>query len=138
MLHSYKGNLVPTVYGKGKILQKLKSLGGVVQLFYPQHVISDVPIWLKVHVGELTASNRQFLQSQLVVNLFTASGLTAFCSIGSKPKDKFLQILHLFFTFLGLILCLALHNLAHLVPEVVVSTEKGDFSVVNVADVGTN
>ena len=138
MLHSHEGNLVATVHCQREILQQLDSLGGIVQLFHPQHVVADFPIRLEVHVGELAAGDRKLLQGQLVVDLLAAGSLAALGGVGGEPKDELLQVLHLFFTLLGLILGLFLHNLTHLIPEVVVSAEQADFAIINITNAGTN
>ena len=138
MFHSNKGNFITFIYSQTEIFKKLHPFYIVVQFFNSQNIVSNFSVWFEVYIWEFSACNLKFFQSKFVVDFFTACCLFTFCSVRSKSKDKFTQILHFFFAFFSLVFCLALHNLAHLIPEIVVSCKWSDFPVVDITNTSTN
>ena len=141
MLNTNKGNLISTVHNQRKILKKLITISiSIIQLLNLKNIVSNFTISLKVYIRELTCRNRNFFEAvgQFVVNLFSAGSLLSLRCVRRESENKLFQVLHFIFCLLLLLVSLALHNLSHLIPEVIVTRELSNLSKVNITDISTN
>ena len=141
MLNTYKGNFICAVYNKAEVFKKFITICIlVIEFFNFKNIVSNFSVSLKVYIRELTGRNRNVFKRicKLIINLFAAGCLLCLRSIRREAKNELTQILHFFFCLFLLVVSLSLHNLCHLIPEVVVSAELCDFSKVNIADVSTD
>ena len=140
MLNTNKGNFVCSVYCKAEVFQKL----GAISIFKTKiltfkNVVTNFAVCLKVYIRELACRNWNLFErvGKLVVNLFAAGSLLSLRSVRREAENELAQVFHFFFCLLLLVVSLTLHNLSHLIPEIIVTAELGNLSIVNIADEGT-
>ena len=134
MFHPDEGDLVAAVDCEIEVLQQLNPFVGIIELLHAHDIIAQIPVRFEIDVGEFPRGNLDFLEGELVVDLFAARRLLALGRVRGEAQDELLQVLHLVLALLLLVARLALHELAHLVPEIVVSGIHADLAEIDIAD----
>ena len=122
---------------EGDVVQNLHTVDGLADAFYGEHFISDFAVGTEINVGIFTAGRTDLIQLDFFQGTFTARSLFGFGSVGAEPGDELLQFFDFFLFFLVGFFHLTDHQLAGLVPEIVVSGVQLYLAVVNVRDLRT-
>ena len=123
---------------EGDVVQNLHTVDGLADAFYGEHFISDFAVGTEINVGIFTAGRTDLIQLDFFQGTFTARSLFGFGSVGAEPGDELLQLFDFFLFFLVGFFHLTDHQLAGLVPEIVVSGVELDLAVVDVGDEGAD
>ena len=138
LIVTHKGDLVPVTHNEGDLVQHLHPVDGLGHIGDKQDVLAHLPVGREGHPGIAAGGSGHFLHRQLVQQLAPGGGLFALGLVGREAGDKVLQFLDLFLVALVLVLDELLHQLAGLIPEVIVAHIHLDLVVVDVHDVGTH
>ena len=138
LVGAYQGHLILPVQGKGQSVQNLLAVNSLGQVLHGQHLVADLPEGAEVNVGILTAGGLDIVKLDLFQGTFSGCGLLGLGGIGGEPLDEFLQLLDLLLLLPIGFLHLLDHQLAGLVPEVVISSVELDFGIVDIGDVGAD
>ena len=120
------------------VVQKLHSVHGLADLCDEKPVLAGLAVGLEAHPGIAPAGCGKLLHGELIQQLSAAGSLTGFGLVGGKAGDEALQLGDLLLGLFVLVLNELLHELAGLVPEIVVADIHLYLAVVYIDDVGAD
>ena len=124
-------------HNKGNIVKDLDAVDGLGKIGNGQNLIADLSVRAEINIGIFTAGRLDLLQLDLFQGTFTAGRLLGLGSVGGETGDELLEFLDLFLFLLVGFLHLPDHQLAGLIPEIIVAGIELDLTVVDVRDIGT-
>ena len=124
-------------HDEGNIVKDLDPVDGLGQVGDGQHFVADLSVRTEIDIGIFTAGRLDLIQLDLFKGTFTAGRLFGFGSVGGETGNEFLEFLDLFLFLLVGFLHLPDHQLAGLVPEIIVAGIELDLAVIDVRDIGT-
>ncbi len=113
-------------------LLAINGLGNVLDL---QNILARLSVHLEANERIAAGRGRQFVNRQLVNELFTAGCLLRLGLISRESTNKFLQFLDFFICLLFLVVQGTLHQPRGLIPEFIVADIQTNLAVVNIYDV---
>ena len=124
-------------YDEGDIIQHLFTVNGFAYAFHSENLVTDFPLRTKINVRIFTAGGANLIQLYFFQGTFSGGSLLGFGSIGREAGDKLLQFLDCFFLLFVGFLHLLDQQLAGLIPEVIVTGIKLDFTIINISGMRT-
>ena len=128
-------DLISTVHDEGDVIEHLYAVDGLREVLHLEDIVTDLTVRLKYDVRILTRGRLDVVELDLLEGTLTGGRLLGFGSIGRETLDELLQLLDLLLLLAVRFLLLTHDELGGLEPEIVVSGEEGDLTVVDVRDV---
>ena len=138
LVAAHEGDLVVVSQDEGDVVQHLHAVDGLGDALYGQHLVADLAVRTEIDVRIFAAGGTQLLQLDFFQGLFPGGRLAGLGSVGGETGDEFLQLLDLLLLLLVGLLHLPDHQLAGLVPEIIVSGVELNLAIVDVRDLGTD
>ena len=117
------------------MVEQLFTVDGLADIRHEQAILARLTLGLEADPRIAAAGGGHILDGNLLEQLAAGRCLTGLGLVGGEPCDERLQLLDLLFGALILILDELLHQLARLVPEVIVADIHFDLAVVDIDDV---
>ena len=131
-------DLVAFVDPEGHPVEHLDTVHRLADTLYREDLFAGLAVHLEADKGIAPGGGGHFVHRQLFEQLFAGGSLTGFGLVGRKTLDEALQLPDLVLFFLVLVAQYPLHQLAGLVPEVVVADIDFDFVVIHVHNMGAD
>ena len=125
-------------HDEAHLVQHLHSVDGLADVGDEEDVLAHLSVGREGHPGVAAGGGGDLLQGDLLQQFAPGGGLLALGLVGGEAGDEVLQLLDLLLIALVLVLDELLHQLAGLVPEVIVAHIHLDLVVVDVHDVSTH
>ena len=133
-----KRNFIAARHAERHMIENLFAVDGLGNVLDLQNILARLSVHLEADKRIAAGRCRQFVNRQLVNELFAAGCLLGLGFVCGEAADKFLQFLNFFVRLLFLVVERALYQLRRLVPELIVADVQANLAVVDIYDVGAD
>ena len=134
----HEGDLIAFVHPEADVVQHLAAIHGLSEVLHGEDLLARLPIHGEAHEGVAAGGHGDLLQADLLQELPPGGGLLALGLVGGEAGDELLQLLDLILLAAVLVPDEPLHQLAGLIPEIVVAHVHFDPAVVHIHDAGAD
>ena len=134
LLAADERDLVVVADDEGDVVEDLHAVHRLGEVLDRQDFVADLAVGAEVDPGIFAARRSHLVELDLFQRALAARRLAGLGRVRGEAGDEFLQLFDLFFLLLVRFLHLADHELARLVPEIVVAGVQRDLAVIDVRD----